>query len=317
MFKRFMSMALVLVAVLSLAACGGKGNKERTYAADGSYTAFLYETRSNNTPQITSVTVVIENDAIKSYTIDCTQGYVTKDSEGAVTGALFNEQSKKELGYNYKMHYGALEATDMDDYKNKLAESGKLEWFEQAAAIEAHWLANGVDSVEVTDGVISNVANVTIKDGGYTALAKEAVANAKAGIVKSFALNSSYGKAQVVFATAKVVNGKLTDVVLDTIQSNVTDGKWSFNAQTKQELGYGYKMHYYSLGATDMDDYKNKLAESGKLEWFEQAALIVEAFVAGQQLTVDETGHFSNIAGVSINDDGYSTVLAGLKACVK
>ena len=56
-----------------------------------------------------------------------------------------------------------------------VSEIGK-EWFEQAEALEAFMLEKGPEAVTTKDGYIDNVTGVSIKDGGYTALTKAAIA---------------------------------------------------------------------------------------------------------------------------------------------
>lgn len=314
--KKIMRLFVVALAVVVLAACG-----KRTYAADGTYTAWKV---TENKVEITMVSVTIEKDEIKSFYIDVIQNDATKDAEtGYVTGYSFKEKSKKELGYEYKMHYNSYKATvdagtdTLEGYKAWLTANNKKEWFEQAALIEAA-LLNGVDSVQVTDGKISNVAGVTIKDGGYLALAAEAVELAKAGTVQTVTVSGS----DVVWATGKVnKKGELSDVVLNTLQGKTTKqtaetaASFAWNAKNKQELGYEYHMHYRSYTATLED--KNTATEAGyqawlkannKLEWFEQAALVVEAYMANNSV--------EGATGVTIKTASYVEVLAALKAAV-
>ncbi len=63
------------------------------------------------------------------------------------------------------------------------------EWFEQAELIEKAFLDKGVDGGVTKNkdtNVIDNVAGVTVKDGNYIKLAKEAVKLAEEGKHKSF-----------------------------------------------------------------------------------------------------------------------------------
>ena len=299
--KKILSFLFLLVVAFSLVACRDKGGDDnggstpavRTYVADGKYTAFTHSLNYGK-PQLTWVTVTIENDQIKSFYIDQLQS----GAEG------WNEKTKKELGYLYAM-FPALgnPAEDLEGYKAALEAEGKLEWFQQAELIEKHFLTT-LDVATDESGHIQGITGVTIADNDYIALAKKAVENAKAGIVTTF----EAGKNQVAFATAKVdKDGKLSNVVLDVRQ--ITNGAW--REQTKQELGYLYAM-FPALGnpAEDLEGYKAALKEAGKLEWFEQAALIVEGWlngtITGEDITV--------VTGVTIKNSSYTNVLNALVA---
>ena len=145
--KKILSLFLALVAVLSLVSC--KEEEPRTYVVDGEFTAYV--AHDNDGPlQLTWVTVTIENDEIKSFYIDQLQ---SKNGQ-------WNEKTKKELGYAYRMH----QQWDLseDEYKAYLKENSKLEWFEQVDALAAAWLGGA----NVSN--ISSVTGVTISDSGYS-----------------------------------------------------------------------------------------------------------------------------------------------------
>ena len=101
--KRILSVFLVLIAVLTLVACGEK-EEPRTYMADGQYTAFVAHDNYGK-PQLTWVTVTIENDEIKSFYIDQLQSNSASE---------WKSQTKKELGFGYRMH-GQYDLSE-DDY---------------------------------------------------------------------------------------------------------------------------------------------------------------------------------------------------------
>src|SRR5690554_4028382 len=175
MFKKLLLVFVALFAVVTLAACDPTEEPvERTFVADGVYTAFSEELTNAGGPQITWVSVTIENDEITAFYIDVIQSAQTKNAEDVVTGFAFNAQSKKELGYAYRMH-GQRSLTEAE-YITWLEENEKLEWFEQAALIEAFMVENGPAAVTKTEDVIDNIATVTIKDA-YTVLAAQAVQN--------------------------------------------------------------------------------------------------------------------------------------------
>lgn len=318
--KRFSLIVLCFAMLLALVSCQ-RPAKPRTYVADGQYLAYSIEGATK--PEVTFVTVTIKNDELVDVDINTIQSNTLTNAEGSTTGYEFKAESKKELGYAYHMHYrsytGSLEdastATE-EGYKAWLKENNKLEWFEQAELIEKAILANGVDSIQISaEGNFENVAGVTVTDHHYVALAKEAIANAKAGKKVAIATHED----DLIIATANVdKDGKLSNVLLDTIQGQFSEGAWSFKAQSKQELGFGYHMHYRSYTSSLEDastateeGYKTWLKENDKLEWVEQAALICEAWSANNSLTPTD-GKFPTVAGVTISDNQYIEVLNGL-----
>ena len=284
--KKILSLFLALVAVLSLVSC--KKEEPRTYVVDGEFTAYVAHDNYGSL-QLTWVTVTIENDEIKSYYIDQLQS----------TNGQWNEKTKKELGYAYRMH-GQRDLSEAD-YKAYLKENDKLEWFEQAKLIEDHFLT----TLEVTtnnEGYIQGITGVTIADNEYISLAKKAVENAKAGIVNVFDANMYGTDLNLTSATAKVnAEGKITEVKIDELQSK--EGNWL--EQTKQQKGYAYRMH----GQRDLSeaDYKAYLKENSKLEWFEQVDALAAAWLGGANVS-----NISSVTGVTISDSGYSKVLAAL-----
>ena len=68
---------------------------EKTYAADGVYSAFEAST-NYGAPMLTTVSVTITNDEIASFYIDCVQSTAVK-TDDVVTDYNFNQKSKKEL----------------------------------------------------------------------------------------------------------------------------------------------------------------------------------------------------------------------------
>ncbi|MGE4571670.1 MAG: hypothetical protein AB7E09_02885 [Candidatus Izemoplasmatales bacterium] len=255
-----------------------KAGEREMFPLDGEFTAFDVHLHSNGAPMITSVTVTIENGQVVAYYIDALQ------SNG--TTFEWNPKTKKELG----------DAYGMVDRGGAIAE-----WYEQAALIEAYWLENGVKSVTTDEStVIDNVAGVTIKDGGYTALAAEAVELAKNGIFQAYTPSMSHGKPQVTWAVLEMkVNGAIENLTLDVLQSTITEGVFAWNPLTKQELGYDYGM-----------------VERGgaEYEWFEQANFITDfvienGFDALETIEVEGSLELDNVANVSITVDDYMVVL--------
>ena len=247
------------------------------FQLDGDFTAFEIGTHYG-APMITAVTVTIENGEIAGYYIDALQ------SNG--TTFEWNAKTKKELGDDYGM----------------VANGGAIaEWYEQAALIETYWLVNGYDSVTVDqDSVIDNVAGVTIKDGGYTELAAEAVQLAKDGIFQAYYPSMSHGKPQVTWAKLTMnTNGTIEELKLDVLQSTITEGVFAWNELSKQELG---------------DDYGMVERGGATYEWYEQANMITDfvienGFEALETIEVEGSLELDNVANVSITVDDYMVVL--------
>src|SRR5690554_8081673 len=133
--KRFMSVFVIALLSVALLACGKK-----EFAHDGTFLAV--EAGDNyGAAMVTWVEVVVEDGKIKSFNIDALQGKIEDGKH------VWNEKSKKELAYDYRMHDPARSMSEAD-YKTWLKENNKLEWFEQANLIEAHFLANKARSEE-------------------------------------------------------------------------------------------------------------------------------------------------------------------------
>jgi hypothetical protein len=286
----------------------------REFAADGEFTAYLVGVHSN-APMVTTVTVTIENDEIVGYYIDARQGVDTQtagtDTPEDLTDDtwtyVWNAMTKKELGDDYGMvQFGGATA----------------EWYEQAALIEAFWLANGYDSVTSdVDTVIDNVAGVTIKDGGYTTLAAEAVQLAKDGKMQAILCSAD----DLYIATMTVdAEGNFSDLLLDVLQGEPTGATFAWRAETKQELGDEYGMK----GAGSyvfVDGAWVAGTEPSTLEWYEQAQLITDyveangwnedlAAIAQRGGTIDGTTLLDDLAGVTVRSQSYYDLLADLFA---
>ena len=314
--KKFLTFALMLLMLFNLASCkkddkdDNKGNEEvqRTYVVDGQYTAYSINKEATK-PEVTLVTVTIKDDKISAVNIDTIQGSVTAD------GAAFNAQSKKELGYGYHMHWYSYQPAEGEEkteegYKAWLKANNKLEWHEQMALVEAQIVANGVAGVTVADGKFTNVAGVSVSAYDYLDLAAEAIQMAKDGKKQAVIARED----DLVVASANVdKDGKLSNVVLDEITGsfNKTDATWAWG-HAKQELGYGYHMHWYSYQPAEGEEkteegYAAWLKANNKLEWVDQAKLIVEAWVANGSV------EYANIAGVTVANHDYLAVLNQLK----
>ena len=340
MLKKFLLLLVVSFSVLVLVGCGPK---ERTYKADGVYTAFTKEKTSGGGPQVTFVSVTIKKDKIESFYIDCVQSFSLKNTEQVVTGWSFNEKSKKDLGYLYGMHnnnntevgYTKQDLTTtagLNAYKAYLESTGKKEWFEQAALIEDHFKNVAVSLTVDADKYITNVAGVTIKDGGYSSLAASAVQNAKDGV--TYVLTTSAD--DIYWVKAEVdAKGKFTSLELNTLQGQFSDGTFSWRDKNKQELGYEYGMHNKDdnsvsytrqtlTTAEGLNAYKAYLTQTGKKEWFEQANIITDYVLANGltgytiitegttkgKLNQDQTN--DALSGVTVTVDHYFHVIEEL-----
>jgi len=330
MFKKVLVVLVAVFAIFALTAC----KKERTYKADGVYLAFK-ESLNYGAPQVTTVSVTIKDDKIESFYIDCVQ------SVKGASGYVFNEKSKKELQYLYGMHNSDDEDNDyvrqdlsttegMNAYKAYLQETGKKEWFEQAVLIEAYFKSNGTTLTKNDKGTITNITGVTVSDSDYSALAAEAVQNAKDGKVVRVTQYADGATCNVVWVEGTINEaGKVTGIVIDTLQGKYVDNAFTWNQKSKQELQYLYAMHNKNDAENDyvkqdlsttegLNAYKAYLQETGKKEWFEQANTLA-AFVLANGLTnvkVGSDGKLTNkpegLASVSVTASHYVELLEEL-----
>lgn len=279
--KKMWLLLLVVMAAFVLTAC------QKEYAVDGDFTAYAIGTHDG--PQVTYVTVTIEDGKIAGFDIDVRQGDIvqsagadtTEDTTDDEYKGVWNELTKKELEDDYNMvTYGGAE----------------FEWYEQAEKLEAYWLENGVTLDEVDeDGYIDVVAGVSITVDSMYEVALEAIELAKAGTFQAITcVDGSHG-AELYSAVMNVEKGKFSDVVVDALQSSSTVDTFSWNDETKWELGFDYGMSAVTDG----------------LEWFEQAEDIADYVEAnGWSSSSDLDG----IASVSITTDDFAAVLDALFA---
>lgn len=298
--KKILVLLLVVVAAFGLSAC-----QEKEFKVDGEFLAYSLEVSSNK-PQVTFVTVTIEKGKIVGYNIDVRQGTRTQNAETQAYSFAWNAKTKKELG---------------DDYGMAKVE-GQLEWYEQAALIEAYLLENGVDSLDTTPigeaFAVDGMAGVTIKNA-YTEVAKAAVENAKAGLFTSIYCSGT----DFYFATMNVdAKGKVSNLLIDTRQAtkDATAGTFVWKDQTKQELGAAYGMK----GTGAKNTYANgawtaSATEKTTLEWNEQIQLILDYVAAnGWDGSVDPLADRSGaingtmvdaLSGVTVKTAGYFHLL--------
>lgn len=327
MFKKFLIVFVVALSVLFMGACG-----KRTYAADGVYTAFSNEIHKDG-PQVTMVSVTIENDKVKSFFIDCLQSTKKVDEKTQTVSWAFDAKTKKELKYAYGMHKFDYIGTLPEDaeyteegYKAWLEANNVKEWFQQAELLEAFFVKEGTDkiTVDTESKAINNVTGVTIKDGGYSKLAAEAVKLAKAGKAQ-VVVGDGNSLAWVTAAVNK--KGEFTSLKIDTLQGQVdAEGKFTWNEKSKQELGYAYGMHrgkYEDTLAEGVEGteegYKAWLKANNKFEWFEQVdklAAYVLANGVDEKIVVGDDKKLSNapevLTGVTVKVATYKTLFETL-----
>jgi len=321
-------LALLLIVLLGSVSLFGCNTSE--FKVDGEFTAFLPSV-SNNKPQVTMVTVTIEDGEIVDFDIDVRQGTRTQNVDTLVYSWAWNTQTKKELGYAYHMFYGTYDDTDTtpteDEYIAWLDANDKLEWFEQAEVIEAYWLANGFDSITLVEGEFPTEVGVTISDSGYVELAAAAVELAKLGKFQSIVCSGSdlYSASMIVSA-----KGEVTELKLDTLQAtkDTAAGTFVWKDETKQELGDDYGMkgtgakYNFAAGA-----WTAHATDKTTLEWYEQANLITAyilengwdedlAPIADRGVSLDGTTLLDACAGVTIKTATYFQVLEALFGAV-
>ena len=172
--KRLLAVLLVIVSTIVLIGCKGKSKPleplEESKFHDGTFTAFDEKTPTEGAEggELTWVTVVVEDGKIASYYIDVLQ----------LTGGVYNEKSKKELGDEYGMK-DVGPGYKLVDGVWVVEGTSQKEWYEQAALIEAKWLADGVDSVTTLEDRIDNVAGATILGNTYITVALDVLEIAK------------------------------------------------------------------------------------------------------------------------------------------
>lgn len=305
--KKLVAVFLLVLTLVFLTACGGE--EERVYASDGVFLAYEVSV-SRNAPQVVMVTVEIENDAIKAYSIDTRQG--TRTGDGSVEAAYvwaWNQQTKKELGNAY----GMKDASDIEK-----------EWFEQAQAIEAFWLENGIDAMtKDQDGYIDNVTGASIKDA-YSAVAKKALEHAVEGkFVSIYSSGTDLYSAELTLCGCSEQG--IETLVLDVLQStrNSQTGTFVWNTSTKQQLGDDYGMKGVGGSYAFSNGAWTSTGQLATLEWYEQVALITNYVVANgfdvnlqpvaqRGGSLDGVTLIESLAGATIRTGGYFAVLKTL-----
>jgi hypothetical protein len=258
--KKILSVFMLALLLFVVSGCTKEKEKERTYMADGVYMTWELsstdatllmpdgtnytdpegKTKSVKTPVLSTVKVYIYNDKVVKYEIDELQSkpYISTargsstpniDENGYVTGVTWkwNEMTKRELEYGYNMENASPQG----------------EWYIQAINLENYWLENGepVDDEALT--------SVTIHYDVYTKLAKQALENAKEGIIGAITDKEHYTY-DVTYVTAKVdKNGKISNVAIDAHLFGNTNAN-TYNKDSNQYLVFGWnpQTKYESYG---------------------------------------------------------------------
>ncbi|MCK4551652.1 MAG: hypothetical protein KAU02_01955 [Tenericutes bacterium] len=312
MKKVFVLLIAVFVSIILV----GCSNSE--FIVDGDFTAYEVTVHSN-APQVTYVTVTIEDGQIVGYNIDVRQGSETEvDSQYTYA---WNELTKKELADDYNMKlfgtkYELVEGT----WVEQTDEKPDNEWYEQANLVEAYLLENGIDSIEIVDERFSNVAGVTIKDSSYTALAAEALNLAKAG--KFQAILCAYGDFYIASMNYDK-DGNISNLELDVLQADPDGETFVWNEKTKQELASDYGMEGIGAAYEFVGGEWVASDEKTSLEWYEQANLITDYIevngfdedlqaLAGRGGTIDGTTLLDDLAGATVHTQTLYDVITAL-----
>lgn len=287
MKKRFMFFLVALLAVL-LVACKPEVEEnpdptpdpvgEVEYIYNGTFTAFK-ESFNYGNPQLTWVSVTVKDGEIVSFYIDEVQSH--KDAEGNYS---WNAKTKKQLKEEYGM--------------TVVPGTIQVEWYLQAQHLEEYFLEHGAELVEFDpEGYPLNddlLTGTTMIIDTYTELALEAIANWKQGKYTAidYSMNGS-AQFQFTWVDLKVVDGKVSEFYIDTIQSNrkTAENEFSWN-KSKKVLGPDYNMIVAS--------------PIGK-EWFEQAEVLEQFFLERpiSDILMDADGYVQNVTGASMKTETY------------
>lgn len=320
MKKRISVLVAAVLAISCLAAACGNNAGGDVKIGLGAHTDFAYgshsvgdsvygQTVTEATAQadIHVATVMLDADGkIVKCVIDAIQVAAKVDENGAmitdITAATF--QTKKELKEGYAM---------------KGASPIGKEWYEQAQAFELWCVGKTVDEIKnmgLKDGYPTDsmlLAGCTIKVNAIQqaviracegATWTGATASDTLGLGMTGELTQAYGtsgnataeadgtiQAYVNFAaTAKNAEGKITCVVIDSIQANSTwntVGKITTDMTKEPVTKYDQKEGYAMKPASPI----------GK-EWYEQID-VFKQFITGK--TADE------VAAIAVNEGGYPT----------
>jgi hypothetical protein len=140
-------------------------------AKDGVIKAYK-TSMSHGAAQVTWAELHLDDEGnVEDIIIDVLQSEVADDT------FAWDEDSKQEKGYEYKMHYNTYSATDdsptLEEYETWLSENDKLEWFEQADMVADYIVENGwEDSFVVQD--VDDLSAVSVTTSDYEEVLTEA-----------------------------------------------------------------------------------------------------------------------------------------------
>lgn len=283
--KKLLSFFFVGLLIFVLVACQHEEENppiletEKEYVYNGTFTAFR-ESFNYGNPQLSWVSVTVEDGEIVSFYIDEVQTNASKSAENVYS---WNSKTKKQL---------------KEDYNMIVASPIGKEWYEQADFLEKYFLEHAPEFVEMdADGYPTNddlITGTTMIVSTYVELALEAIANWKQG--KYTALEYSMNNPtqfQFTWVDLKVEEGKVSEFYIDTIQSNrkTAENEFSWN-KSKKVL---------------KEDYNMIVASPIGREWFEQAETLEEYFLENpiSDVLMDSEGYAQNVTGVSMKTPTY------------
>lgn len=283
--KKLLSFFFVGLLIFVLVACQPEEENppiletEKEYVYNGTFTAFR-ESFNRGNPQLSWVSVTVEDGEIVSFYIDEVQTNASKSAENVYS---WNSKTKKQL---------------KEDYNMIVASPIGKEWYEQADFLEKYFLEHAPEFVEMdADGYPTNddlITGTTMIVSTYVELALEAIANWKQG--KYTALEYSMNNPtqfQFTWVDLKVEEGKVSEFYIDTIQSNrkTAENEFSWN-KSKKVL---------------KEDYNMIVASPIGREWFEQAETLEEYFLENpiSDVLMDSEGYAQNVTGVSMKTPTY------------
>ncbi|MBQ6823685.1 MAG: hypothetical protein IJP27_03445 [Clostridia bacterium] len=298
--KRFLSIALILMMVLSLAACGTKEAAKDVklglgvVAAYGNSTNAEGETNGKTAVTVTTAAVLVDADGkIVACAIDELAPDLSYTAEGKGV-AVADLRTKLELGTDYGMAaYGQSQ--------DKNGDGVVKEWNEQVAALVAAIKGKTIDEVK---GLVVNgygtedvqTAGCTIAISGLIAAVEKAVANAAESAAKADATlqlgvvakqtvsdfteeKEGSNKLEVSVTAAALADGKVTAAATDAVDATVSfDAKGVVTSDvkaaltSKKELGTNYGMAAYGQS-------QDKNGDGVVKEWNEQAAAFDAALI--------------------------------------
>lgn len=271
--KKVLATLFLAIFAISLVACKNDENEKNNekYVYNGTFTAFK-EGINYGSPQITWVSVTIEDGEIKGFNIDEIQ---SKDGN-------WNKKTKKQL---------------KEDYNMKPVSPIDKEWYEQAEFLEDYFLKHGADIDYDGDGFPTDeglLTGTTMVIDTYVELALEALLNWKEGKYSALNYSLNYGAYQYTWVDMYVKGDEIVKFNIDELQSgeDKENDNFHWNTKTKKAL---------------KEDYNMKPASPIGKEWYEQAYAIEQYFIneSISSVLLDSKGYVQNIAGATMVADTY------------